>query len=67
MRGLAGLAARRLGHPCLLHHLTTRFGIAKYAALSHASGAVRVGLENGRGRWFLTDGARPRLRRTPRG
>ena len=42
----------------LLHHLTTRFGIAKYAALSLASGApVRVGLENGRGRWFLTDGA----------
>jgi heptosyltransferase-2 len=41
----------------LLHHLTTAFGIAKYAALSLASGApVRVGLENGRGRWFLTDG-----------
>jgi len=42
----------------LLHHLTTPFGIAKYAALSLASGARRrVGLENGRGRWFLTEGA----------
>jgi heptosyltransferase-2 len=42
----------------LLHHLTTRFGIAKYAALSLGSGAPRrVGLENGRGRWFLTEGA----------
>jgi heptosyltransferase-2 len=42
----------------LLHHLTTSFGIAKYAALSLGSGAPRrVGLENGRGRWFLTDGA----------
>ncbi|MBV9171278.1 MAG: glycosyltransferase family 9 protein [Chloroflexi bacterium] len=42
----------------LLHHLTTAFGIAKYAALSLGSGAARrVGLENGRGRWFLTDGA----------
>jgi ADP-heptose:LPS heptosyltransferase len=43
----------------LLHHLTTPFGIAKYAALSLGSGAPRrVGLENGRGRWFLTDGAK---------
>jgi ADP-heptose:LPS heptosyltransferase len=42
----------------LLHHLTTAFGIAKYAALSLASGARRrVGLDNGRGRWFLTDSA----------
>jgi ADP-heptose:LPS heptosyltransferase len=42
----------------LLHHLTTAFGIAKYAALSLGSGAPRrVGLENGRGRWFLTEGA----------
>lgn len=42
----------------LLHHLTTPFGIAKYAALSLASGARRrVGLDNGRGRWFLTDSA----------
>ena len=38
----------------LLHHLTTPWGTAKYAALSLASGAsVRAGLDNGRG-WFLT-------------
>ena len=42
----------------LLHHLTTPFGIAKYAALALGSGARRrVGLDNGRGRWFLTDSA----------
>jgi len=42
----------------LLHHLTTTFGIAKYAALSLGSGAGRrVGLDNGRGRWFLTESA----------
>jgi heptosyltransferase-2 len=42
----------------LLHHLTTAFGIAKYAALSLGSGApTRVGLDNGRGRWFLTHSA----------
>jgi ADP-heptose:LPS heptosyltransferase len=42
----------------LLHHLTTPFGIAKYGALSLASGAPeRVGLDNGRGRWFLTRSA----------
>jgi heptosyltransferase-2 len=42
----------------LLHHLTTAFGIAKYAALSLGSGAPRrVGLDNGRGRWFLTESA----------
>jgi heptosyltransferase-2 len=42
----------------LLHHLTTPFGVAKYAALSLGSGASRrVGLDNGRGRWFLTDSA----------
>jgi ADP-heptose:LPS heptosyltransferase len=40
----------------LLHHLTTTFGVAKYAALCLGSGAPRrVGLDNGRGRWFLTD------------
>jgi heptosyltransferase-2 len=40
----------------LLHHLTTAWGTAKYAALALASGApVRVGLDNGRG-WFLTHG-----------
>ena len=45
----------------LLHHLTTRFGIAKYAALARASGAsVRVGLDNGRGRGFLTLAAEDR-------
>ncbi len=39
----------------LLHHLTTPFGVAKYAALTLASGAPRrVGLDNGRGRAFLT-------------
>src|ERR1700681_2181737 len=42
----------------LLHHLTTPFGIAKYAALSLGSGARRrIGLDNGRGGWFLTDSA----------
>jgi ADP-heptose:LPS heptosyltransferase len=60
--GAVGLA-RTLRHGgwqtlVLLHHLTTPFGIAKYAALSLASGATkRVGLDNGRGRWFLTDSA----------
>lgn len=38
----------------LLHHLTTAWGTAKYAALALASGApIRAGLDNGRGR-FLT-------------
>ncbi len=42
----------------LLHHLTTPFGVAKYASLALASGApLRVGLDNGRGRGFLTDTA----------
>jgi heptosyltransferase-2 len=42
----------------LLHHLTTSFGVAKYAALSLLSGAPRrTGLDNGRGRWFLTESA----------
>ncbi len=42
----------------LLHHLTTPFGTAKYAALSLGSGAPRrVGLDNGRGGWFLTAAA----------
>jgi heptosyltransferase-2 len=42
----------------LLHHLTTSFGVAKYAALSLLSGAPhRIGLDNGRGRWFLTGSA----------
>lgn len=48
------LRAGRWDALVLLHHLTTAFGIAKYAALCLASGApVRVGLDNGRG-WFLT-------------
>src|SRR6185369_6404872 len=38
----------------IFHHLTTRFGAWKYAALSFATGArIRAGLDNGRG-WFLT-------------
>src|SRR5262245_5512453 len=54
----ASLAARLRGGGwdalVLLHHLTTRFGIAKYAALALGSGApVRAGIDNGRG-WFLT-------------
>ena len=37
----------------ILHHLTTRFGAAKHAALALSSGArLRAGLDNGRG-WFL--------------
>ncbi len=55
------LRAGRWDTLVLLHHLTTWFGIAKYAALALLSGAPRrVGLENGRGRWFLTDGAEDR-------
>jgi exopolysaccharide biosynthesis WecB/TagA/CpsF family protein len=39
----------------ILHHLTTRFGAAKYAALALATGASRrIGLNNGRG-WFFTE------------
>ncbi len=51
---------RRQRYDCLviLHHLTTRWGTLKYAALAMTSGAkVRVGLDNGRG-WFLTHRAR---------
>src|SRR5262249_33201221 len=45
----------------LLHHLTTAFGIAKYAALALGSGAKRrIGLDNGRGRFFLTEAAEDR-------
>ena len=54
------LRAGRWDALVLLHHLTTPFGIAKYAALCLASGArLRVGLDNGRG-WFLTHRARDR-------
>ena len=42
----------------LLHHLTTVFGIAKYAALALGSGAGRrVGLEHDGLGWFLTEAA----------
>jgi ADP-heptose:LPS heptosyltransferase len=42
----------------LLNHLITSFGIAKYAALALGSGAPRrVGLDYGRGGWFLTKSA----------
>ncbi len=52
----ADLRRSRWDALALLHHLTTPFGVAKYAALALASGApVRAGLDNGRG-WFLTDG-----------
>lgn len=60
---LAGeLRAAKWDTLVLLHHLTTPFGIAKYAALSLGSGAPqRIGLDNGRGRWsFLTHSARDR-------
>jgi len=59
---LARVAARlrggRFDAVLMLHHLTTPWGAAKYAALALASGAaVRAGLDNGRG-WFLTHRAR---------
>jgi ADP-heptose:LPS heptosyltransferase len=49
------LRAGRWDAMALFHHLTTPFGVAKYAALCLASGARRIaGLDNGWGR-FLTD------------
>ena len=49
------LRSRRWDAVALFHHLTTAFGVAKYAALCLASGAERIaGLDNGRGT-FLTD------------
>jgi heptosyltransferase-2 len=49
------LRTRRWDALALLHHLTTPFGVAKYASLCIASGAhVIAGLDNGRG-WFLTE------------
>jgi len=49
------LRADRWDALALFHHLTTPFGVAKYAALCLASGAGRiVGLDNGRG-WFLSE------------
>lgn len=50
----ARLRANRYDALVLLHHLTTLYGTAKYAALALASRApLRVGLDNGRG-LFLT-------------
>ena len=48
------LRAERFDTVVLLHHLTTVWGTAKYAALALSTGAaVRAGLDNGRGQ-FLT-------------
>ncbi len=48
------LRRRRYDTVLILHHLTTRWGARKFAALALASGARRrAGLDNGRG-WFLT-------------
>jgi len=50
----ARLRAARYDAMVLLHHLTTAYGTAKYAALMLAGAApIRAGLDNGRGR-FLT-------------
>ena len=50
----ATLRCHRFDAMLLMHHLTTRLGVAKYAALClAAAAAVRAGLDNGRG-WFLT-------------
>ena len=54
LRFLLRLRRRRYDTLVLFHHFTTRWGTAKFAALSLASGArTRAGLDNGRGR-FLT-------------
>src|SRR5260221_13454924 len=48
------LRSARYDAVVIFHHLTTRFGALKYAALALACGApIRAGLDNGRG-WFLT-------------
>jgi ADP-heptose:LPS heptosyltransferase len=59
LAALAGALSRRRYDACvLLEHLITRPGVAKYAALTLATGAPRrFGLDNGRG-WFLTDRVR---------
>ncbi len=50
---LAQLRRRRYDRLLLLHHLTTRFGAAKYALLARLIGAsMTVGLDNGRGRFL---------------
>jgi heptosyltransferase-2 len=52
------LQSMRWDAVALFHHLTTSFGVAKYAALCLASRAKRIaGLDNGRG-WFLTERVR---------
>ena len=57
-RYVARLRGLNVDTVIVLHHLTTRFGAAKYALLSLATGAsVRAGLDNGRG-WFLTHKAK---------
>ncbi|MDA8189551.1 MAG: glycosyltransferase family 9 protein [Dehalococcoidales bacterium] len=58
LRLMARLRKERFDCIIILHHLVTKWGMAKYAFLAFASGAQhRVGLDNGRG-WFLTRGAR---------
>lgn len=53
------LRAGRWDALVLLHHLTTNFGVAKYAALAKLSGAATcVGLDNGRGAGFLNERVR---------
>jgi len=48
------LRRRRYDALVLLHHLTTWWGVLKYAALAYTAGApIRAGLDNGRG-FFLT-------------
>lgn len=54
IRFLIRLRAAGYDTLAIFHHFTTRWGTAKFAALSGMSGAtVRAGLENGRA-WFLT-------------
>ncbi len=49
------LRRERYDTALILHHLTTRFGALKYAALALSTGAPRrLGLDNGRG-WFLNE------------
>jgi heptosyltransferase-2 len=47
------LRRKRFDAVVLLHHLTTRWGAVKHAALVLAAAPIRAGLDNGRG-WFLT-------------
>jgi heptosyltransferase-2 len=49
------LRAGRFDTIVFFHHITTRWGAVKHAALALASGASRrIGLDNGRG-WYLTE------------